>query len=85
MFTMERAAINLIIEKENDVFIASSPDINVFAEGKTIEEAKNKFLSGVKFYFENAPEEKKFFFSKKEEIVVTKENVELPMVQRIFL
>jgi len=55
-----RLAINIIIEREKvdkeDVFIASSPDINVFAEGKTIEESKRKFLEGMESHLEAFPE-----------------------------
>lgn len=81
----DRIGINLIIEEEDGAFIASSPDINVFAEGKTVEEAKKKFLSGVDFYFESFPEEKRFFLPKKEEAVITKQKIKLPMIQKIFL
>lgn len=81
----DKISINLIIEKEGGTFIASSPDINVFAEGKTVEEAKEKFLDGVDFYFESYPEEKKFFIPKNDEVVITKQKIELPMIQKIFL
>ena len=42
--------IDIVIEREEvegeTVFIASSPDINVFAEGKTIEESTENFIEG---------------------------------------
>ena len=56
---MEDIEINLLIEKEGNTFMASSPEVNVFAEGKTIDEAKDKFISGVNFHLESFPEERK--------------------------
>ena len=59
---MDKIGINIVIEREKidsrTVFIASSLDINVFAEGKSIDEAKEKFIEGIKNHFEAFPEEK---------------------------
>ena len=78
---MKKIGLNIVIEREkvsdNDVFIATSPDINVFAEGKNIDEAKEKFIEGVKQHLETFPEERK--------ILMKEENFEMPMVQKIFL
>lgn len=49
---MEEVGVNIIIEREGDVFIASSPDINVFAEGETIDEVRKKFAEGVAHHLE---------------------------------
>ena len=77
---MDKIGINILIEREKKgseiVFIASSPDINVFAEGKDIDEVKEKFTEGVKHHFENFPEDKR--------LLMKKENFE-PMIQKIFL
>jgi len=77
----DKIGINIIIEKErqdsNIIFVASSPDINVFAEGKDIDEVRNKFIEGVKNHLETFPEEK--------ELLIKKEKFEMPMIQRIFL
>ena len=77
----KRTGINLIIEREKQgsevIFVASSPDINVFTEGKNIDEAREKFIMGVKHHFETFPEEK--------ELLIAKEKFEMPMIQRIFL
>ena len=77
----KKIGINIIIEKEKQdsdiIFVASSPDINVFAEGKDIDEVKSKFIEGVKHHLETFPEEKG--------LLVKKEKVEMPMIQRIFL
>ena len=77
----KRIGINILIEREKQgpeiIFVASSPDINVFAEGKNIDEAREKFIMGVKHHFETFPEEKK--------LLITKEKFEMPMIQRIFL
>ena len=76
-------ALNIMIEREKvnnkDIFIASSPDINVLAEGKSIDEAKKKFLDGVKTHLENFPEDKECLMIQK------KEKYEMPMISRIFL
>ncbi len=57
-----KIGINILIETEKKdgktIFIASSPDINVFAEGETIDEAKSKFIHGVEAHLETFPEEK---------------------------
>jgi len=77
----KQIGINIVIEREKKdseiIFVASSPDINVFAEGKSIDEVRNKFIEGVKHHFETFPEEK--------ELLITKEKFEMPMIQRIFL
>lgn len=78
---MDKVGINIIIERERKdsevIFIASSPNINVFAEGKDIDEVKEKFVDGVKQHLETFPEERK--------ILMKEENFEMPMVQKIFL
>ena len=74
-----KIGINIIIEQEGDTFIASSSDINVFAEGKTRDEAVEKFVEGANFHFESFPEDKKLL------IKPEKEKFEMPMIQRIFL
>ena len=79
----KKLSVNIIIEKElvdgDIVFIASSQDINVIAEGKTAEEAKEKFIGGVKSHLEVFPEEKR--------CLVEKTNVqsEMPSISKIFL
>ena len=77
----EKTGINVIIEKETKdsktIFIASSSDVNVFAEGKDIDEARNKFIEGVTHHFQTFTEEKK--------LLMKKERFEMPMIQRIFL
>lgn len=76
-----KIGINIIIEREKQgnktIFIASSPDINVFAEGKTIDEAQNKFVKAVKFHLKNFPEDK--------ELLTKKEECEMPLITRMFL
>lgn len=74
---MENIEINLLIEKEGNTFIASSPEINVFAEGKTIDEAKDKFISGVSFYFESFPEDKQRF--------IEKDKLRMPIIQKVLI
>jgi len=46
-----KIGINIVIEREKvddkTVFVASSPDINVFAEGDSVDEAEKKFFSRI--------------------------------------
>jgi len=76
-------AVSIIIEREKvgkkDMFIASSSDVNVFAEGRTIDEAKKNFLEGLRSHLKAFPEEKDCL------IVETKQDYETPMVAKIFL
>ncbi len=78
---MNKIGINIVIEREKKdsevIFIASSPDVNVFAEGKDIDEVRKKFIEGVKHHLETFPEER--------ELLSEKENFEMPMIQKIFL
>ena len=78
---MNKFGVNIIIEPEKvgnkTVFIASSPDINVFAEGNTIEEAKEKFVDGVKSHLKTFPEEKQLLRQNKE--------YDMPLVTKVFL
>jgi len=59
--------MEILIEKEivgkNTIFIASSKDINVFAEGKTIEEAIKRFVSGLLYHLKTFPEEREKLLS----------------------
>lgn len=79
----KKIGFNIIIENEKVknkiVYIASSPDINVFAEGKSIDEAKSKFIKAVKFHLKNFPEDRKAL------IVEEKQIYEMPLLTRAFL
>lgn len=76
----DKLGVNVIIEVERQrnrtAFVASSPDINVLAEGETIDEAKDRFTKAVKFHLKNFPEDKKTLKDNK---------FEMPMVAKIFL
>ena len=76
---MNRIGINIVIEREKRdsevIFVASSPDINVFAEGNDIDGVRERFIEGVKNHFEAFPEDR---------ISMTKENnfeFEMPIIQ----
>lgn len=81
--TKDRLGINIIIEEEKvgekSFFIASSPDINVFAEGSTIEEVREKFVKAVKFHLEQFPEERQQL------VVENKREINMPMLSKVFL
>jgi len=79
-----KIGLNIVIEREKvsngcDIFIATSPDINVFVEGKTIDEAVDNFIEGAKFHLESFPQEKK------ELMQTNEEKFEMPMVTKVFL
>ncbi len=79
-----KIGLNIVIEREkvsngDDVFIATSPDINVFVEGKTIDEAVNRFIEGAKFHLESFPQERNELTQKNEE------KFEMPMITKVFL
>jgi len=76
---MEKIGLNIVIEREKSRFIATSPDINVFAEGKTIDEAVSKFREGARFHLESFPEERISLMESNEE------KFEMPMLTKIFL
>ena len=80
---MDKIGINIVIERERKdsevVFIASSPDINVFVEGKDIDEVRNKFIRAVKHHLETFPKEKLSLIKEKNF------EFEMPLIQRIFL
>lgn len=79
----EKFGVDFMIEREKvgkkDVFIASGLNINVLAEGNTIDEAKEKFISGLNAHLEAFPEERRCLISSEEE------KFEMPMISRIFL
>ena len=72
----------MIIETEKvenkTVFIASSPDINVFVEAKTIEEVREKFVEAVKIHLKTFPEER-------EMLINTQKECEMPLLTKVFL
>jgi len=76
---MEKIGLNIVIEREKSRFIATSPDINVFAEGRTIDEAVSKFREGARFHLESFPEERNSLIESDEE------KFEMPMLTKIFL
>jgi len=79
---MNKIGINIVIERERQddkvIFMASSPDINVFAEGENIDEAKKNFLEGVKSHLEVFPEER-------ESLIKNNDEYEMPILQKVFL
>ena len=46
--------MTIVIEKENDWYVALCPEIDVASQGKTIEEAKANLKEAVGLYLEHA-------------------------------
>jgi predicted RNase H-like HicB family nuclease len=50
--------LTAIIQKEDDMFVALCPELDIASQGHTIEEAKKNLEEAVTLFFENAtPEE----------------------------
>lgn len=79
----KQIGINIIIEREKQgsetIFVASSLDVNVFAEGKSIGEVREKFIEGLKHHLETFPEERELLILKE------KEEFEMPIIQKFFI
>lgn len=79
---IDKTGFTIIVERERQdnevIFIASSPDINVFAEGKTIDEAIRKFKEGVNAHLGAFPEERELLIKKEDDY-------EMPLVTKVFL
>jgi predicted RNase H-like HicB family nuclease len=43
-----------VIEREDDWFVATCPEVDVVSQGKTIEEARSNLLEAVELFFEVA-------------------------------
>jgi len=53
---MRRKSIQLTaaIEREDDWFVATCPEVDVVSQGKTIEDARSNLLEAVELFFEAA-------------------------------
>ena len=78
MKIVNKIGINIVIEREKDKFIATSPDINVFAEGNNVDEAIKKFEEGAKSHLESFPEERN-------NLTQEDNTYEMPIITKIFL
>ena len=46
--------LTAVIEREDDWFVATCPEVDVVSQGKTIEEARSNLLEAVEGFFEVA-------------------------------
>ncbi len=46
--------LTAVIEREDDWFVATCPEVDVVSQGKTIEEARANLLEAVELFFEAA-------------------------------
>ncbi len=46
--------LTAVIERENDWFVATCPEVDVVSQGKTIEDARSNLLEAVELFFEVA-------------------------------
>ena len=48
----------VIVEKEDDMYVAECPEVGTFSQGRTIEEAVNNLKEATELYLEEFPLEK---------------------------
>ena len=46
--------LTAVIEREDDMYVATCPEVDVASQGKTIEEARANLLEAVELFFEMA-------------------------------
>ena len=46
--------LTAIIEREDDCFVATCPEVDVVSQGKTVEDARSNLLEAVELFFEAA-------------------------------
>ena len=53
---MRKKSIQLtaVIEREDDWFVATCPEVDVVSQGKTVEDARSNLLEAVELFFEEA-------------------------------
>lgn len=51
--------LTAIIEREDDMYVAFCPEVDVASQGKTIEEARNNLKEALELFFEFASDEEK--------------------------
>jgi len=75
--------LTVIIQKENDMFVALCPELDIASQGYTIEEAKKNLEEAVTLFFECAsPEEIKERL--KEEIYISSFEVSIVQAESPF-
>ncbi|MEK6881010.1 MAG: type II toxin-antitoxin system HicB family antitoxin [Nanoarchaeota archaeon] len=56
---MEKQSFSAVITKEEDMFIAESPEVGTVSQGKTIEEAVTNLKEATELYLEEFPLKRK--------------------------
>lgn len=51
----ESLQLTAIIEREDDWYVATCPEVDVVSQGKTIEDARSNLLEAVERFFERLP------------------------------
>ena len=52
-----KTKLTSIIEKEDDLYVAICPELNVASQGKTVAEARANLIEALELFFECASEE----------------------------
>ena len=51
---MQTRRLTAIIEREEDLYVASCPELDVASQGGTIEEARSNLVAALELFFETA-------------------------------
>jgi predicted RNase H-like HicB family nuclease len=49
-----RQQFTAIIEREDDMYVAISPELDVASQGETVEEARNNLIEAIELFLESA-------------------------------
>ncbi len=63
----------IIINQEDEWWVAKCAELGVVSQGKTIEEAQKNIKEAVELYIDDQPEQKKLYLHKKEPLITTLE------------
>ena len=70
----QKRELTAIIEREDDVYVALCPELDVASQGNTIEEARSNLIEALELFFETAsPEEIKERYH--DEVLITRVQV----------
>ena len=54
---MQTRQLTAIIEREDDMYVALCPEVDVASQGQTVEEAKSNLIEALELFFETADQE----------------------------
>lgn len=70
-------SFNIIIEKENGMYVSFCPELDIASQGSTIEESRLNLKEAIELFFETASETEISRRTKKEESYISQLEVEI--------